>query len=120
MFSWLTYRVLAYVAGGLALLAVGLAFALWAQGVRVGHLENERDKALNDLAVAMGAIKGYQNAVKQCNEATAKLKTVSDEKAAAADQALARAQQEARRYQEASKRRAALLRAPTPPGAGCR
>lgn len=127
MLSLLTYRVLAYAAGGLAVLAAGLAFALWVQGVQIGHLENERDKAQQESARLRGqveearkAIEGYRLAVDTCNAATAKLKAVSEEKAARASKEVAKAREEARRYQNASKQRAALLAGPTPSGAGCR
>ena len=127
MLEWLTFRALGYIAGGLAALSLGLALALWFQGVEIGYLENERDKAKNELAAARvqledarKTIEGYRLAVDQCNAATAKLKAVSEEKAVKAANEVAKAREEARRYQNATKQRAALLAGPTPSGAGCR
>lgn len=119
MLSWLTYKILAYVAGGLALLAAGLAVALWAQGVQVGRLENQRDKAQNEVAQARVSIKGFQDAVKQCNEGVAKLKADSVQKQAESDQNLARVRAETKKHQPANQRRAAILASPTPKGATC-
>jgi hypothetical protein len=120
MLGWLTFPILKYIAAGLFAVAVGLSIALWAKGVQLGHMENARDKAQNDLKQAKVTIAGYESAVKQCNDATAKLKAESAQKQATADENLARARADAKKHQPANQKRAAILVAPTPSGADCR
>lgn len=117
--AWLTAKVLAWIAGVLGVAVLGLGAVLWAQGVQVGHLKNERDKANIKVDEAQKTIKGQIALLTECDRATHALKTESDKKVAAADLALARAQAEARKYQLANQKRAKLLSDPTPSGAGC-
>jgi hypothetical protein len=117
--AWLTAKVLAWIAGVLGVAVLGLGAVLWAQGVQVGHLENQRDAANLKLGEAKKTIKGQIALLTECDRATNALKTESDKKVAAADQALAAARKEATRYQQANRQRDAALKAPTPSGAGC-
>jgi len=118
--AWLTAKVLAWIAGVLGVAVLGLGAVLWAQGVQVGHLENQLDAANLKLGEAQKTIKGQIALLTECDRATNALKTESDKKVAAADEARLRAQAEARKYEQANKRRAVLLASPTPAGAGCR
>jgi hypothetical protein len=119
MFAWLTQKVLAYIAGGLAIVAVGLAVALWAQGVQLGHMENERDKARNGLISAQATIRGQVRLLAECDAATKALDAEGRKRQAEADKAVAKARSDAGRYQQEAKRLRGLQTAPTPPGAGC-
>jgi len=119
MLGFFTTKVMAYICAGLGIVIVSLSVALWAQDVRLGKAQNDRDKAQNDVAKALVTIKGQIALLTECDQATKALKTESDKRVAAADQALAKAQAEARRYQQANQKRDAALKAPTPPGVGC-
>ena len=119
MLSFFTVRVMAYICAALGAVIIGLSVWVWAQGVQVGLMQNQRDAANLKLGEAQKTIKGQIALLTECDKATKALKTESDKKAAAADQALAKAQAEARRYQQANQKRDAALKAPTPPGVGC-
>lgn len=65
MLSWLTYRILAYVAGGLGVAVIGLSVALWAQGIRSDAALAKKDR---DHAQAIGKI------IKERDDATQKVR----------------------------------------------
>lgn len=119
MLNWLTYKVLAYIAASLGVVIIGLSVALWAQGVRVGKAQNERDAAVNRVTQALQTIDGQKKVLQECSDRTQALKVESDKKVAAADQAVLQARKDAAKYQQANQKRSAALLAPTPQGAGC-
>ncbi len=118
--SWLTAKVLAWLSAGLGAVIIGLLLALWAQGVQLGHMENERDKARNQLTEAKTTIKGQVALLGQCDAATKALDAEGRKRQAEADKALAVARSEAVRYQQEAKRLRGLQGVPTPSGADCR
>jgi len=119
MLGFFTTKVMAYICAALGIAVLAMGGLLWAAGVRIDDVKNDRDKARNQVVEALKTIKGQEVALKECSDKTLALKAESDKKAAAADQALARARQEASRYQQANQKRDAALKAPTPAGAGC-
>ena len=109
----LTGKVALYVCGLLlaALAALGLAY--WVQSVQLDacQVETDRQKV---------AVERLAAAIKDQNDAVAKLRDVAGEKAAAAHEALASARAANSKYEASRKRLAALLASPSPSGAGCR
>jgi hypothetical protein len=120
MLSLLTYRVLAWISVGLGAIIVGLSIALWAQGVRIGKAQNDRDKAWNEVAKAKETIKGQVALLGQCDAATKALDVEGRKRQAEADKAVAKARSDAGRYQQEAKRLRGLQATPTPSGADCR
>jgi len=118
--SWLTAKVLAWVAGVLGALVIGMGVVIWAQGVRVAKAQNERDKAWNEVAKAKETIKGQVNLLAQCDAATKALDVEWRKRQATADENLAKARAEAAKYKPSHDKLQSLLRAPTPSGADCR
>lgn len=114
-----TTKVMAYICAGLGVAVVAMGALLWAAGVRIDDVKNQRDEAKIQLVAAHKSIKEHKDAAKLCSDKTTEHEAESKKKLAAADEALLQAQQEARRYVDANKRRATLLAAPTPSGAGC-
>ena len=117
--AWLTAKVLAWTSATLFALVVGLSLAYWAQGVQLEHVENQREKARNNLLKADDTIKAQKQTLQECSDRTDALKAESDRKLAAGAQELARAQQESAKYQGAIKRLEALRAGPVPSGAKC-
>lgn len=120
MFDWLTYKILAWIAAALGIAVLTLSVALWAQGVRVGKAQNDRDKAKNNLVMALQTIESQQTALKECSDRTDALKAEGEKRQAEANKAVATARADAGRYQQEAKRLRALSVVPTPSGAGCR
>jgi hypothetical protein len=120
MLSLLTYRVLAWISVVLGAVIVGLSIALWAQGVQLGHMENERDSAVIKLGEATKTIKGQVALLGQCDAATKALDVEGRKRQAEADKAVAKARTEAGRYQQEAKRLRGLQTVPSPSGADCR
>lgn len=119
MFAFLTYRVLAWIAAGLAVTVLSLTAVLWAAGVRIDAVKVERDRARDQVKAALFTIDGQKRTLQECSDRTDALKADSDKRAAQAAQELARAQKEASKYQAATKRIEALRLAPSPTGAKC-
>jgi hypothetical protein len=120
MLNLLTYRVLAWISVGLGAVIVALSIALWAQGVQLGRMENQRDKAQQQVAQAQTTIKGQVALLGQCDAATKALDVEGRKRQAEAEKAVAKARSEAGRYQQEAKRLRGLQRVPTPSGADCR
>lgn len=120
MLNWLTYKVLAYIAAALAVAVIGLSVALWASGVRVGKAQNDRDKARNQVTLALQTIDEQKRVLQECSDRTDALVAEGKKRQADADKAVATARAEAGRYQQEAKRLRALSASPTPSGADCR
>ena len=118
--SWLTAKVLSWIAGTLGVVVIGMGVALWAQNVKVGKAENSRDKAWNEVTKAKETIKGQIALLSQCDAATKALEVEGKKRQAKADEALAKARAEAGRYQQEVTRLRTLAGRPTPSGADCR
>lgn len=108
-----------YVCGLLLASSVALGLAYWIQGIALksARLDVERQRVENDRLEAEKA--KLLGSIREQNDAIAKLGTVAEEKSAAAALALAQAHEFAKRYEDSRRRVAALLLAPTPPGADC-
>lgn len=113
MIGLLTGKAALYVSGALLAVSIGLGFALWAQSVSLDSCKNDVTRLENEQTRLLAAVKDQ-------NEAIARLKTIAIEKGRAADDALAKARESTAKYEASRKRLAQLLAVPAPAGAGCK
>lgn len=116
----ITTKALTWACGLLLAALVALGLAYWLQSIALRSCRVEVDRQKVDVDRLEAEKVRLLGTIKDQNEAVGRLKVAADEKAAQAAQALASARESAGKYEASRKRLAALLGAPTPPGAGCK